>query len=59
MESLRNTNRYGSSILKTHEAQIQQLRHERKTESKHLDELKKGLRTKLVTKGDDGEIRVA
>jgi hypothetical protein len=38
---------YQASQLKPHEGKMQELRHERKTEGKRLDGLKKALETKL------------
>src|SRR5271170_2864229 len=51
--------RYESSIAKTHEIRLLQLRRERKTESQRLDNLKKGLQAQLTTKADNRKIYAA
>jgi hypothetical protein len=53
-------NGYGLSLSKQHESNVQDIRHERKSEGEHLDRLKKTLQTKLrpeVKEAD--EIRAA
>jgi hypothetical protein len=41
------TDRYQPAVSKQHEGKMLELRHERKSESLHLDGLKKALRSKL------------
>lgn len=50
---------YEAPIPKTHENQLLQLRHERKMESRRLDNLKKELQAQLTTKADTRERQAA
>jgi hypothetical protein len=45
--------RYQPALSKQHEDKLQELRHERKTESLHLDGLKKALESKLSDLEED------
>lgn len=47
------TDRFQLSLSKQHEGKNQELRHERKTESLHLDGLKKTLESKLRARSED------
>ncbi len=47
------TDRFQLSLSKQHEGKNQELRHERKTESQHLDGLKKTLESKLRARSED------
>jgi hypothetical protein len=47
------TDRYQPAVFKRHEGKMQELRHERKSESRHLDGLKKTLESKLGFRKED------
>ena len=52
------TGRLQPSLSKQHEGKLQELRHERESESLHLDGLKKALRSKLSDAKED-KLKVA